>query len=260
MSLEVTYTGPLKFIRRVQERIITPPSKPVEISTPPGVLKPDDILITEEEIKKRISEMATNIASTNKDMNFLGITVLNGAMIFGAALGLELRKAGMDDLHLDSIRLQSYRGTRKVKRPHVEVKTKNKIVGRNILVIEDIVDTGETMAQIEHYLIAHGARSITTVCLISKDECRKVLYQPDYVGFKIKNIWVEGMGLDSEEEARFLPYIAVGKERPPRKYEKSPYRLAGLIAQAEMGFTRYANAIRSIESTIRSGTIFSARK
>lgn len=176
-------------------------SEPIIIPAPENP-HPKDILITHEQILERIDCMAADIVANHKGENLLVLFSLNGATTFGVHLQEALRKHGLDDAHYDSIRAESYGGKDKSGKLKIKAYPKNDVKGRNILVVEDIVDTGETMTGLEEKLIEKGAHTITTASLLSKPERRTVHYEADYTGFIIPNIWVEGFGLDTDDRTR----------------------------------------------------------
>ena len=221
-------------------------SEPIIISAPENP-QPKDILITHEQILERIDRMAADIAANHKGENLLVLFALNGATTFGVHLKEALRKHGLDDAHYDSIRAESYGGKNKSGKLKIKAYPKNNIKGRNILVVEDIVDTGETMTGLEEKLIKKGAHAITTASLLSKPERRTVPYETDYTGFIIPNIWVEGFGLDTDEWNRDDPNIVVGYERPKIKKPS--------------GFNTFATGVLSLakQKLSQTGNIFNSR-
>ncbi|MBI3366431.1 hypothetical protein HY041_02275 [Candidatus Roizmanbacteria bacterium] len=217
MAKEITTRGHV-FLKKKEvsfklEQITT---QPIEIGRPENP-QPGDILIRNEQIKERINEMAANIAKNHKGEKLLIVSVLTGATIFGAYLAQALHEHGLTDAELDFVRAESYKGQRKTSKLKMTTHPKNSIEGRNILLVEDIIDSGETVTQIEQYLINKGARSITSAALVSKLESRKVPYEADYTGFIIPRIWIEGFGLDTDEENRTNPHIVIGYERKKPK-------------------------------------------
>ncbi|WAA12355.1 hypoxanthine phosphoribosyltransferase [Fervidibacillus halotolerans] len=169
----------------------------------------EKILITEEDIQEKIKELAKTLTEEYKDRNPLVIGVLKGAMPFMA----DLVKRIDTYLEMDFMDVSSY-GGKTVSSGEVKIlkDLDTSVEGRDLLIIEDIIDSGLTL----HYLVElfryRKAKSIKIVTLLDKREGRKVDIQADYVCFNIPNEFVVGYGLDYEEKYRNLPYIGVLKQ------------------------------------------------
>ncbi|WAA09470.1 hypoxanthine phosphoribosyltransferase [Fervidibacillus albus] len=169
----------------------------------------EKILITEEEIQEKIQQLAKTLTEEYKDRNPLVIGVLKGAMPFMA----DLVKRIDTYLEMDFMDVSSY-GGKTVSSGEVKIlkDLDTSVEGRDILIIEDIIDSGLTL----HYLVElfryRKAKSIKIVTLLDKPEGRKVDIQADYICFNIPNEFVVGYGLDYEEKYRNLPYVGVLKQ------------------------------------------------
>lgn len=185
-----------------------------------------DVLINHEQILNRIDQMAIDIVANHKNENLHVLFVLNGSMVFGVHLMEALRKHGMEDAQYDAIRVESYKGKRKSGKFKITAPPKIDVRGRNVLVVEDIIDSGETMSELENELIKKGVHSITTATLLSKPAKRTVPYEADYTGFIIPPLWVEGFGIDTDEWNRDDPDIKIGYERPSSQKQNGMKMLA----------------------------------
>jgi hypoxanthine phosphoribosyltransferase len=136
--------------------------------------------------------------------------VLNGVFVFLADLTRQL-----DFEHdLDFIRASSY-GTGGTEQGEllVDIKTKFDVRGREVILVDDLVDTGRTLKKLVSTIEAMGAKSVKTLCLVDKVACRKVDLEVDYVALRAPNEWVLGYGMDSKERFRSLPFIAVASQK-----------------------------------------------
>src|SRR5215210_6274867 len=165
-------------------------------------------LFSSEQIQTRISELGAEIARDYAGRNPLLIVVLKGAVVFGSDLlrAIDLR------LGLEFMAISSYGSAMRTSGEVRIVKDLDvPIEGRDILVVEDIVDTGLTLSYLMANLRARGARSVKLAALLDKFERREREVPIDYLGFKIPDAFVVGYGLDYAERYRNLPYIAILK-------------------------------------------------
>ena len=164
------------------------------------------VLIPKEQILVRNRELAKQIAKDYEGEDVIAIIVLNGAMIFGSNLLIETNGHSSARLFLDTMRAKSYN---KTERGKLEITKDNEldVKGKKVLLIEDIVDSGHTINSLKNHLMEKGAEEIKVCALLSKPSRREVEVHIDYLGFEIDNIWVEGYGLDTDEENRFFPDI-----------------------------------------------------
>lgn len=173
-----------------------------------------EVLLTEEEIAKRIDEVAAEIRRDFADKHPLFIGVLRGSFIFMADL---VRKVDIPST-LDFMATSSYgKSTTSSGTITVTKDISADIEGRHVIIVEDILDTGNTMAFLIDLLKAKKPASIHTCTLLDKPERRKVDITADYYGFEVPDAFVVGYGLDFADDYRTLPYIGILK---PEVYEK----------------------------------------
>ena len=167
------------------------------------------VLLDEETIATRVRELATQISADYADLDDLVLVgVLKGAFVFMADLARHLKVAH----HVDFIALSSYnRGAVSTGAVRLIMDTRTSVTGRNVLVVEDILDTGYTLDYLVRTFRARNPASLRTCVLISKPERRQVEVSVDYLGFEIPNEWIVGYGLDYADRFRTLPYIGVLK-------------------------------------------------
>jgi hypoxanthine phosphoribosyltransferase len=164
-------------------------------------------LITAEAIAQRIEELAAIIQRDYPaDSPIHLICVLKGGFVFFA----DLVRAMGPRVTMDFIALSSYaKGTTTSGEVKLTKDLDAAIQGRDVIIVEDIVDTGLTLAYLQEVLRARGPKSVRTACLLSKPARRKVDVQVEYIGFTIDDHFVVGYGLDYAEQYRNLPYIAL---------------------------------------------------
>jgi hypoxanthine phosphoribosyltransferase len=167
------------------------------------------ILIPEGELQTRVAELgrAINEAYTDEDRPLL-VCVLKGAFIFLADLTrhLEMRH------EVDFMEVSSYgSGTESTGVVRILLDLEQSIEGRHVLIVEDIVDSGRTLAYMARNLQTRGPASVRICALLSKPSRREVDVELDWVGFEVPNEFVVGYGLDYAEEYRNLPFIGVLK-------------------------------------------------
>lgn len=169
------------------------------------------ILIHEEEIRRRIVELGREISADYKDEDLVLIVILNGAMIFYADLIREITLSSQS-IWVDSVAVSSYgmgtetSGTVKIKKD-IDID----INGRNVLLLEDIIDTGLTLRHIIEHLKKRKPASLRNCVLLNKVERREVEVNLDYLGFGISNEFVVGYGLDCAGRYRNLCHIVALK-------------------------------------------------
>ncbi|MBA4538413.1 hypoxanthine phosphoribosyltransferase [Bacillus aquiflavi] len=168
----------------------------------------EKILITEEEIQSKIRELALRLTEEYKDRFPLAIGVLKGAMPF---MG-DLLKRVDTYLEMDFMDVSSY-GNSTTSSGEVKIlkDLDTSVEGRDILIIEDIIDSGLTLSYLVELFRYRKAKSIKIVTLIDKPSGRKANIKADYVGFNVPDKFVVGYGLDYAEKYRNLPYIGVLK-------------------------------------------------
>lgn len=173
--------------------------------------KPGDVVIKKEDIAERIKELALDIAKDFAGKRLLVIGILKGAFILTADLARELHTAGLTDFEVSFMTVKSYRaGTTSSGVPDIKNDLDIDCRNRGMLLVDDIFDTGKSIQAIHKKLIEQGARSVKSLVLLSKPGRKEVSYTPDYVGFSIPNLWVEGYGMDTNEYGRGEPNIIIG--------------------------------------------------
>jgi hypoxanthine phosphoribosyltransferase len=167
-------------------------------------LQPAAMLISAEQIRRRVAEMAAEIRADFPDGVHM-VAVLKGAFIFLSDL-----VRNMDgQVSLDFMAVSSYaKGTTTSGEVRVQKDLDTTLDGKDVLIVEDIVDTGLTLTYLQDILRARGPRVLRTACLLSKPSRRKVEVRVEYIGFTIEDRFVVGYGLDYAERYRNLPYIA----------------------------------------------------
>jgi hypoxanthine phosphoribosyltransferase len=164
-----------------------------------------DVLIRADDIQRRVREIADEIHRDHRDGVHL-IAVLKGAFVFLS----DLARAIPGHCSLDFMAVSSYgKATSSSGQVQLLKDLGAGIEGRDVVIVEDIVDTGLTLAYLQEILRARVPRHLRTACLLSKPSRRKVDVKVDYVGFEIEDKFVVGYGLDYAEQYRNLPYIGV---------------------------------------------------
>ena len=172
-----------------------------------------EILFNEEQIAARVAELGRQISEDYAGEEVIVVCVLNGAMPFTADL---LRKLE-GQVRLDTIAASSYgNGTISSGTVKITKELKTDIVGRNVLLVDDVFDTGLTMSLLVETLQARGAKSIKSCVFLDKTARHSVVYRPDYVGYEIPDAFVLGYGLDYNEQYRQLPYVGIIKSEAIR--------------------------------------------
>ena len=164
-----------------------------------------ETLISADDIQRRVHAIAAEVRRDHSGDVHL-VCVLKGAFMFLS----DLARALEGDATLDFIAVSSY-GTSTKSSGQVQLlkDLDAPIEGRDVIIVEDIVDTGLTLTYLQDILRARAPRSLKTACLLSKPSRRKVDVKVEYIGFQIEDKFVVGYGLDYAEKFRNLPYIAV---------------------------------------------------
>ena len=172
------------------------------------------VLYSEEEIKQRVAEMGEELYDRYAGMDPLFVGVLNGCFVFMA----DLVRAAQMKSQLEFIAVSSYKNS--TKSSGVVQITRDlqcDITGRNLIVVEDILDSGNTLAYLKEYLLNRGAASVSIVTLLDKPSRRQKAIYADIVGFEVPDEFVVGYGLDYAQKYRNVPYIGILK---PEIYTK----------------------------------------
>jgi hypoxanthine phosphoribosyltransferase len=164
------------------------------------------VLVTEEQIKTRIAELAKEIDAHYAGKNLLLVGVLKGAVMFMA----DMSRALQTRVQMDWMAVSSYgSGTTSSGVVRILKDLDTDVLGKNVLIVEDIVDSGLTLSWLVSNLEARGAGSVEVVTLLRKPDAAKVEVDVRWVGFEIPNEFVVGYGLDWNERYRTLPGVAV---------------------------------------------------
>jgi hypoxanthine phosphoribosyltransferase len=173
-------------------------------------LQLSEILLSEEQIQKRVAELALEIRADFPD-DLHVIAVLKGAFMFLS----DLVRHTPGHVSMDFMAVSSYaKGTTTSGEVRLLKDLDTTLDGRNVVIVEDIVDTGLTLTYLQDILRARNPKSLRTACLLSKPSRRQVNVKVEYIGFTIEDRFVVGYGLDYAEQYRNLPYIAVLDSRP----------------------------------------------
>lgn len=166
-----------------------------------------EVLISEAQIDSRVLELARQISDDYEDCGEIVLVgVLKGSFIFLADLSRKLTIPRV----IEFIAVSSYgNSSRSSGAVRLVMDVRGSIVGKHVLIVEDIVDTGHTLNYLIGILDSHGPASIKTCALVRKAERAEVEVNVDYLGFDIPDKWVVGYGLDYAEQNRTLPYIGV---------------------------------------------------
>ncbi len=168
-----------------------------------------EILYTQEQIKKRVRELAAKISKDYAGSELIIIGILKGAFIFMADLIREIRV----ECQVDFVRCASYgTGSESSEKVVMTKDIETSIKGRDVLIVEDIVDTGLTLKYLVEWFKERSPRSLKVCALLDKRKRRKVAFEADYVGFSMEDGFLVGYGLDYGERYRFLPDIYVIKQ------------------------------------------------
>ena len=162
-----------------------------------------DVMMNEEQIQKRIEEMAKEIDKVYNGESIIAICVLRGAIYFT----VDLTKKMKTPIEIDFIKASSYVGTETTGEVKMTLDINENIEGRDVLIIKDIIDTGYTLDYLRKYLLSKNPKSLRIAVLADKEERRIIDVPVDFVGFKIPNKYIVGYGFDYNNSYRNLPYI-----------------------------------------------------
>lgn len=164
------------------------------------------VIVTEEQLKIRVAELAARVDADYKDQDLLLVGVLKGAVMAMA----DLSRAMQRHIDMDWMAVSSYgSGTKSSGVVRILKDLDRDITGRNILIVEDIVDSGLTLSWLRANLMSRGAASVEILAILRKPEAAKVEVNCKYVGFDIPPDFVVGYGLDFDEKYRNLSFIGV---------------------------------------------------
>ncbi|MBE6728796.1 MAG: hypoxanthine phosphoribosyltransferase [Ruminococcaceae bacterium] len=164
-----------------------------------------EVLVTKDEIKEICKKLGKQITEDYKDKKLLLVGVLRGSVVFIADLMKEIDLF----LEVDFLAISTYHGTKSTGelkwRKHLDTEVKD----FDVLLVEDIVDSGFSLSQLTKVLVDRGAKSVKTCTLLDKPYGRTVDFKADYVGKTVPDAFVVGYGLDYNEKYRNLPYVGI---------------------------------------------------
>ena len=175
------------------------------------------VLLSEEQLKTRVREMAAQISEDYRDKNPTMVCILKGAIMFYT----DLLRAMPIPVSMDFMAVSSYgKGTKSSGEVEIRKDLSSSIEGKHVIIVEDIVDSGFTLTYLTKMLASRGAASIKLCTLLDKPSRRApgITLKSDYAGFEVGNEFVVGYGLDYAEKYRNLPYIGILK---PEVYENA---------------------------------------
>lgn len=165
-------------------------------------------LFTVKQIEKRVRELASGISADYRGKDLLVVVILRGAFMFAS----DLVRWITTPLSIDFVTVSSYMKSESTGEVVVHCDSREKVTGRDVLLVEDIIDTGVTLNYIREMFLERRPASVRICGLLNKKERRTVDVPVDYLGFDIPNVFVVGYGLDYDNKFRNLPYIAVFKK------------------------------------------------
>jgi len=164
--------------------------------------------LTVEQIQNKVRELAVKISEDYEGKELLSVGILRGAFIFFA----DIVRLIQVPMKIDFLIVSSYLKTETTGKVTIHADLREDIRGKDVLLIEDIVDTGITLNHIRESLLARGPASLKICAFLDKKPRRKVEVPLDYVGFEIPDEYIVGYGLDYENMFRNLPYVAIFKK------------------------------------------------
>lgn len=169
----------------------------------------ESVLVTEEELKRIARELGEAVTRDYNGQEIMLITILKGGVVFAADLCRHLNLP----LEMEFMEVSSY-GSGTVSTGNIVIKkdTKSDVRGKNVLIAEDIVDSGNTLYHLKKLLLERGAKSVKVCACLNKEDRRVVPFKADYIGVEIPDAFVVGYGLDYAEQYRNLPYVGILKE------------------------------------------------
>ncbi len=163
-------------------------------------------LINEEKLNNRIEELAMQIYNDFGDEETVLVCILKGATYFTIDLSKKIKS---NNVILDFIKISSYGVGNRETTGHIDFKLgiSENIEDKNVIIVEDIVDSGKTMKYLIEYIKTKKPKTVKTCALLDKPSRRTEDITIDYVGFTVENLFVVGYGMDYDEKYRNLPYI-----------------------------------------------------
>ena len=173
------------------------------------------VLVSEEQLRAKVAELGAQISRDYAGKNLLLVSILKGAVVFIA----DLMRAVTIPCGIDFMVVSSYgSGTSSSGLVKIVKDLDQDLSGRDVLIVEDILDTGVTLSKLVPMLRLRNPSSVKICAILNKPSRRRADIQPDYEGFQVPDEFVVGYGLDYDEKYRNLPYVGVLK---PSVYEKA---------------------------------------
>ena len=173
------------------------------------------VLISEEQLQAKVAELGAQISRDYEGKDLLMVSILKGSVVFMA----DLMRAITEPCSIDFMVVSSYGGANTTSTGLVKIvkDLDQDLSGKDVLIVEDILDTGVTLSNLVPMLKMRNPNSVKICTILDKPSRRKADIQPDYEGFQVPDEFVVGYGLDYDEKYRNLPYVGVLK---PEVYEK----------------------------------------
>lgn len=174
-------------------------------------MKDIKVLIDEERINSRIEEIGNEISNKYNNEEIILVCVLKGAVYFALELSKKIKN---NSVILDFVKVKSYGNNARESTGNIQfdLDISENIENKNVIIVEDIIDSGITLNYLYNYLKQKKPKSLEICVLLDKKERRKIDVNVDYTGFEIENKFVLGYGLDYDEKYRELPYIGYVEE------------------------------------------------
>lgn len=162
------------------------------------------VMITADEIKEKVTRLGDIVSNDYAGRKLLLLAVLNGSFIFAADL---MRSITHENVEIRFVRAKSYCGTQSSGTVSVVQPEEIDFSDRDVLIVEDIIDTGNTLKMLKHKILDENPESVKIAAFLDKPSRRVVDLQPDYFCFQIPDKFVVGYGLDYDEKYRQLPFV-----------------------------------------------------
>lgn len=169
-----------------------------------------ETLITSEQLSARVKELGAQITEDYKGESIFLVGILKGSVPFMADL---MRAIDLEDIQIDFMVVSSYGDSTKTSGVvQIRKDLDTNIEGRNVIIVEDIIDSGLTLSYLKKHLLDRKPKSLKVCTILDKPSRRKVDFKGDYIGFEVEDKYIVGYGLDSAQKYRNLPYVSWIKE------------------------------------------------
>ena len=166
-------------------------------------MKEIKVLISEEQINKRLDELAKQLMEEYKGKDIIFLCILKGSVFFT----VELAKRIKNNIQFEFIEVSSYEGHESTGKIKLNKDITGTIKGKDVIIIEDIIDTGRTLCYLKEYLLQKNPKTLKICALLDKPSRRIAKIEADYIGFVIENKFVIGYGLDDQQNYRNLNFV-----------------------------------------------------